>query len=1535
MRTENDENLRKRREQDMKLKQLVSLAVSAAVTASCMGGFAVTASAEGETTLPADKVWTSNNAELMAAASAATDEKKFGPVDGLSGYGKWVNHTSSATYTHTNGTEYNFTAGFQAGSGSATKRSFYFTPEQACIVTVAYSSQAGRPVYIVQDGKTLASGEDGLTNGAAATITADIEDITKGDVYVYGGSSNKDIYGIFVDYYDPTVITYRKVSGAVNYSGTNDTAGMKIVFEDTSDNTTYTADFASTYSVDLRQNRTYDVYVTDGDGTKSDKVAVTLDTNSTSVAKMDKNFDISVVDIAPTAVKGDVVVHDVFNDGTSLDLSKVELTFRSASYEYTTGITDNKIDVTMMPNEEYTVSATGIDGYSLSPLSQSYVMAAGDTAPFKNILITENVDAVDYKSELTVGADKEFKTITDAITAVKKMTRAAGEDGRVTIKVDAGTYTEQVIVDAPYVTIKAADENNRPEIQWYYGVGYLYYSSAGNQYYSEDYAVAKTKKGPVTRWGSAVRITGTNVNMEGIIVRHTFNCFVSDAELADGVEPATHNEYSDVNGKPDRTVKDYDAKARNAVERAAAIAMDADYIELYNCDFISSQDTFYTNKIGYVKNCYIEGGTDYIFGGNSIVFEGCTLAWHGYSDQAIGGYITANKNGADPVPGTPNTAANGYLLKNCTVTTSKYYPNNKFAAGAWGRNWGGVQTQVVFDNIKVNNAATPSGWTKMGSELNQSILYVNNVTDKDGNPVDVSGTAYNPNGTMSANGYTPMAMSTYFGGTWVPAHYDASTDVETPSDPTSKPTEDPTQAPPGASEEPTNKPSEKPTAVPCDPLTPLTVEKLLADTQVTFTAGVTITEPTVIDTYVAAYAGTHEETARIITTDTSNKTINGTTYTTRLKLGGTGVLDINDAPAMRTISVTPAVAGTLVIDFAHGSSTGDAREFIAYQNGAVIGSKAVYANTTDTLMVAVTADEPVYLYSGNSGINIYGIKLVTGEIATPEPAATELPVTALPVNARVVFDAGYKAPETEGAEGTTTSYNAPTVFGDYVAVYADEATPIIIDGSSKTIGDTKYTTRIKLGGKVTYTAGKLPTSRTISVIPAEDGILTVDFAHGSGEGEARTLTAYQNGEAAATASAAAGATATLSAEVKAGVPVYISSADGAVNVYGIILTNGTAPEEPEKKVSCVKITATYENGVLANAVVENVEIEPSKAVPSTEGKTKTMYWESLDSMKPVKASSAPADDPEDNGEKIVPPTTVTVGEGAKLSADDIAQAEYTQTIVVNNFYIGADAGKDENDKNNGSITVDSAGSNGTTINGTKYTNRIKTGGSGDLSTGVRAFYFKVDSDCTMVMDATTSSTDVTRDVIVLHGDSEEHLNVLDKASYTVNKINAGETVIIYSAEGGFNVYGIALTPYVKAPTYSWTVSSADSGCAEGTELMPGLTTLFEDTAANGKYITNSVANGSISSGVVTGTALKYVAPKSGTLEITVNGLGADKSLCVMAEGGKVEDAIATVVGGGSGVDVKVSADVTEGTTYYIWAPGSKARFTAASLTEAE
>lgn len=364
----------------------------------------------------------------------------------------------------------------------------------------------------------------------------------------------------------------------------------------------------------------------------------------------------------------------------------------------------------------------------------------------------------EFTPAIRVGATRKYTTPSEAIAAIRRMARPEGEAGMVEVVIDPGIYPGQLIIDTPYVTLRGADENDRPVIQWHYAVGYVFYSARGG-FYDPERAAARDTKGAVALWGAVCRVTADNVVLRDCIFKNTFNCEITPEEIADGCEAAKYNEYADVNEKPERGV--FPPMSKAATERAAAIALEADNIEVCGCDFISSQDTFYVNGIAYVHDSYIEGVTDYIYGGSSAVFERCTLAWHGYTDKAAGGYISASKT-EEKYRGVPDKRANGFLFKDCIVTTSKYYPGSVFSPGAWGRNWGGERSHAVFCGITVKGIAPPSGWYPLGGSLDEALMYVDTVTDADGNAVDLS-VADNPNGTMAENGYEVMGVGEYVG----------------------------------------------------------------------------------------------------------------------------------------------------------------------------------------------------------------------------------------------------------------------------------------------------------------------------------------------------------------------------------------------------------------------------------------------------------------------------------------------------------------------------------------------------------------------------------------------------------------------------------------------------------------------------------------------------------------------------------------------------------------------------------------------------
>ena len=190
------------------------------------------------------------------------------------------------------------------------------------------------------------------------------------------------------------------------------------------------------------------------------------------------------------------------------------------------------------------------------------------------------------------------------------------------------------------------------------------------------------------RWGASVLVTnkGTNFRAENIVFENSFNQYYTNEEVLDGVTP---NGVQSI--RYDRTLTDgksgYQAADAKAVtERAAAIAFENNPtgVELYNCTFIGSQDTYYTSGTMYVKDCNIVGNTDYIFGGGYVVFDNCDLTIGGYSDKETSAYITAyNGNGR-------------YIFRDCTVKSG----GRTYVKANLGRDWGGTNASVYYFNLK-------------------------------------------------------------------------------------------------------------------------------------------------------------------------------------------------------------------------------------------------------------------------------------------------------------------------------------------------------------------------------------------------------------------------------------------------------------------------------------------------------------------------------------------------------------------------------------------------------------------------------------------------------------------------------------------------------------------------------------------------------------------------------------------------------------------------------------------------------------------
>ena len=208
-------------------------------------------------------------------------------------------------------------------------------------------------------------------------------------------------------------------------------------------------------------------------------------------------------------------------------------------------------------------------------------------------------------------------------------------------------YFEQVIITKPDITIKAAD-NVKPVVSFYYGIGYKYKSIGESGYYEEN---TDEDKHFAKRWGGTVIVEKSAINFcaKNIVFENSFNLYMTEAEIEDGVEKISSKEYgqSKCESNEERLSLEINVGAYHNKERAAAIVCEGNNSLFINCTFRSSQDTVYAGHGRQeFRNCTVIGNVDYIFGEEdaAVNFINCNLVWLGFSkEKAVPGIICAPK----------------------------------------------------------------------------------------------------------------------------------------------------------------------------------------------------------------------------------------------------------------------------------------------------------------------------------------------------------------------------------------------------------------------------------------------------------------------------------------------------------------------------------------------------------------------------------------------------------------------------------------------------------------------------------------------------------------------------------------------------------------------------------------------------------------------------------------------------------------------------------------------------------------------------
>ena len=171
--------------------------------------------------------------------------------------------------------------------------------------------------------------------------------------------------------------------------------------------------------------------------------------------------------------------------------------------------------------------------------------------------------------------------------------------------------------------------------------------------------------------------------------------------VVDSVELGTSTSYTF------RTDPDY-FKAQNltfensatVAAQAVALLVNGDKNIFYHCKMVGNQDTYYTKGYGrlYMKDCYIEGTTDFIFGRAVSVFDSC--------------YIVSKKTSYITAASTEEEYAFGYVFFDCQLAAI----DNVFNVSL-GRPWR-PYAQTVFIRSYLDRHIAPSGWSEWNGNDN-------------------------------------------------------------------------------------------------------------------------------------------------------------------------------------------------------------------------------------------------------------------------------------------------------------------------------------------------------------------------------------------------------------------------------------------------------------------------------------------------------------------------------------------------------------------------------------------------------------------------------------------------------------------------------------------------------------------------------------------------------------------------------------------------------------------------------------------------
>ncbi len=210
--------------------------------------------------------------------------------------------------------------------------------------------------------------------------------------------------------------------------------------------------------------------------------------------------------------------------------------------------------------------------------------------------------------------------------------------------------------------------------------------------------------------------------------------------------------------------------------QAVAVYTTSDRVVMYNCRMNGGQDTYYGGNNPatrcYLKNCYIDGNTDFLFGSSTIIFDTCIIYPRTRLDAGNGGYVTAVN--------TKAVSGYGYVFRDCKLTknrgTTFYTLGRPWQNDAGTADASKSRNKAVFLNTLMGSSISAAGWSTWDAGTNTSYITYGEYNSKkyDGvTATDISGRVswsqqlsaaqaakYYNNDTVFVNANTP-AMTTW------------------------------------------------------------------------------------------------------------------------------------------------------------------------------------------------------------------------------------------------------------------------------------------------------------------------------------------------------------------------------------------------------------------------------------------------------------------------------------------------------------------------------------------------------------------------------------------------------------------------------------------------------------------------------------------------------------------------------------------------------------------------------------------------------